>query len=267
MFTKQLRLLTFNLRTSLAEGDGPNYWKKRKDYVLETILDSKPDFAALQETSPDMWEDLEPHLGAWQIVKGWAEQGPKATGVGLLIRRPFRLHATGQFWLSDTPNVEESITFKHDWGPRIVLWAQIEGNPPYGLFYAMATHFDTNPESWLPTSKVALEQINQIAGYSHPTWLMGDFNCPGGCPAWQHLADDYFEDAWLKTGQGEEGTYTYHKFSGKNETHEGRIDWILYRCNGHHPWKATSCTIDRRNKNGFYPSDHFPVSATYELIE
>jgi endonuclease/exonuclease/phosphatase family metal-dependent hydrolase len=124
----------------------------------------------------------------------------------------------------------------------------------------MTTHFDTNPASWLPASQVALEQINRQAG-QNSVWLMGDFNCPGSCPAWNHLIQGGFQDAWRQTGHGEEGIFTLHKFSGQDLTQEGRIDWILHRG----PWQAQSCVIDRRNKNGFYPSDHFPVSAVYEL--
>jgi len=256
-----LRFLTFNLRTWLAMGDGPNHWTKRRDDVLATILDSKPDFAALQEMSPPMWGDLEPHLDSWQLVKGWAEGGPRATGLGLLIRKDYQLHATGQFWLSDTPHLAESISFTHDWGPRIVLWAQVEGPYPQGVYYVMATHFDTNSASSLPAGRVAVEQINKIAGQDRPVWLMGDFNSAGGSQTWDFFMENGFRDAWRQTGQSEKGNFTFHQFSGQDVAHKGRIDWILHRG----PWVAWSCKIDRRHKKGFYPSDHFPFSAVYKL--
>ncbi len=256
-----LRFLTFNLRTSHALGDGPNLWRERREFVLETILENDPDIAALQEMSPAMWEDLESGLAPWTIVKGWAETGPKMNGNGLLVRKGlFQVRATGQFWLSDTPFVPQSVTFPHDWGPRIVLWAQVEGPAPYGSFYAAATHFDTNPASSLPASRVALEQLDRLPGNS-PLWLMGDFNCAGGCPAWEHFRQGGFQDAWRQTGQGEEDVFTFHKFTGKDLSGYGRIDWILHRG----PWKAQACGLDRRNRDGFYPSDHFPVRAEYSL--
>ena len=55
------------------------------------------------------------------------------------------------------------------------------------------------------------------------------------------------------------GDGTFHGFSG--EATRGRIDWIL--ANREFPGLAAG--ISRHQKNGRYPSDHFPVWATYFL--
>ena len=270
-----MRILTFNLRTSYARGDGADHWERRKEIAAQTILDIDPDICGLQEMDPGMWADLEPPLNPWRVIKGMAQSGSHENGNGLLIRKSaYQVEASGQFWLSDTPDFE-SITFKHDWGPRIVLWARISGKPsPKGRgegegrlreagrsnpFIIAVTHFDTNPESWLPASRVCLRELGKIAG-EPPLFLMGDFNSPAGSPAWKTLERSGFRDAWteLKKPEGA-GIFTFHSFRGEDKNADGRIDWILHRG----PWKAESSAIDKRNREGAYPSDHFPVYADY----
>ena len=202
-----MRILTFNLRTSYAYGDGVNHWEKRKEACAETILNIRPDLAGLQEVDPTMWRTLEPALSDWHVLKGTAQTGDHENGNGLLVRKgSFEVLDSGRFWLSDTPGLE-SISFKQDWGPRILLWARL------GSFIVAVTHFDTNQECWLPSARVVLEQLGRIAGGT-PVFLMGDFNTRGGGPAWSEFQKAGFRDAWIETGGGED-VFTYHEFTGR----------------------------------------------------
>ena len=45
------------------------------------------------------------------------------------------------------------------------------------------------------------------------------------------------------------------------ECSDRRIDWILYRGS----WRVLETETVTRSRDGRYPSDHFPVLATFEI--
>ena len=54
---------------------------------------------------------------------------------------------------------------------------------------------------------------------------------------------------------------TFNAFQGQTDSE--KIDVVF--ANRH--WKTVAATIDRTNREGRFPSDHFPVTATLELEE
>jgi endonuclease/exonuclease/phosphatase family metal-dependent hydrolase len=66
-------------------------------------------------------------------------------------------------------------------------------------------------------------------------------------------------DAWTSTDKrtGPEGTFNGFKGASTGP----RIDWILFRG----PLRVLEAETVTRNDKGRYPSDHFPVSASFEL--
>ena len=56
-----------------------------------------------------------------------------------------------------------------------------------------------------------------------------------------------------------QGEGTFHGFTG--EATRGRIDWILVTDD----FQGVDAGIDRTQDNGRYPSDHYPVWATFRL--
>ncbi len=66
-------------------------------------------------------------------------------------------------------------------------------------------------------------------------------------------------DPWEALGITEEGTF--HGFTGV-ATGDRRIDWILYNSG----FEPLSASVMHYENEGHYPSDHFPVEATFRGI-
>jgi endonuclease/exonuclease/phosphatase family metal-dependent hydrolase len=91
-----------------------------------------------------------------------------------------------------------------------------------------------------------------------PLFLTGDFNAPVGGEVYAQLTET-LADAWITASErvGPEGTFHgFGRFKGTR-----RLDWILHRNAGR---TLTAETITN-TANGQYPSDHYPVCATFLL--
>jgi endonuclease/exonuclease/phosphatase family metal-dependent hydrolase len=110
------------------------------------------------------------------------------------------------------------------------------------------------------SADVLRERIGALVG-DHAVIVMGDFNAVAGSLPHATLTDVTagLADSWARAGEQERrrDPGTFHGFTG--EPGRGRIDWILsspgLRC--------VDAGIDRSSRGGRYPSDHFPVWATF----
>jgi endonuclease/exonuclease/phosphatase family metal-dependent hydrolase len=104
----------------------------------------------------------------------------------------------------------------------------------------------------------------QLSSYDNdiPTILMGDFNATpeSSCYRWL-TGDEVDEVSGLDFSETFKMPYpsTLHRFTGKPAG--GYIDWILYRG----PVRLRGCDAVQEPVDGIYPSDHFPVTATFEV--
>ena len=93
--------------------------------------------------------------------------------------------------------------------------------------------------------------------------MLGDFNMKIDNPAMRYLCSSGYlkmKDAWRSLYPfTEKGTGTSHNFFGG--INGPRIDHIPV-CQDS---TALEIKIDRYNKNGKYPSDHFPVIARIQI--
>jgi endonuclease/exonuclease/phosphatase family metal-dependent hydrolase len=108
--------------------------------------------------------------------------------------------------------------------------------------------------------------IDQKRGGSElPVIVTGDFNSSEDTPQYNTLLGEqdsanHLIDAYRETHPDRKADEaSFHAFKG---TRKGsRIDWIL-----HSPqWTARAAAIDHTQKDGHFPSDHFPVTAELEL--
>ena len=116
----------------------------------------------------------------------------------------------------------------------------------------------------IPARSAAL-CVERLGGLEGPVFLPGDFNESPDDLSWRVLtgADEWqgqrgdFVDAWKALDLPERGTF--HGFDGTATS--ARIDWVLARGDAT-PTAAKAVTT---SFDGRYPSDHFPVTATYVL--
>ena len=96
-----------------------------------------------------------------------------------------------------------------------------------------------------------------------PVLVTGDFNALAGSPEMRVLLEDgpdgpLLRDTLPAARPAAEGG-TFHAFRGT--TDRGPIDFVL----ADDAWEVTAARIVRDERDGRYPSDHFPVSAVVRL--
>jgi len=176
----------------------------------------------------------------------------------------------GHFWLSETPQTAGSKSWDTSL-PRMVTWVKLrdrrqEAAAP--IFY-LNTHFDhRGPQARLHSAQLIRERIEAL-GRGCAIIVTGDFNAGEGSPPYKALFAAEGERAspvidCYRTMHRErapnEGTATGFKASA---TSGSRIDWI--GCS--RDWQVISAQIDRAERDGRTPSDHFPVEVVLRRLE
>ena len=285
-----LRILTFNLRTGTCERGTPDAWKERRDDCIALMAAGGYDFIGAQEVQwrpeePDCDQagDLERGLAPAYGMLGRSREAKPDLGEGapILYRRdrwePDE-EAQGTLWLSETPDVPDSRSWDSQC-TRAMTWArfhELAGGARTGRTVLFAnTHFDYIFEhTMLLQAAVADRLLAERARPGETVFLTGDFNAYERSWPILHLVGEPvpylaalpaaplpLRDAWREVHPGEPDARTYHAWEGW--TNDNRIDYILYAGGGVRP---VASEIDRTLRpNGRFPSDHYPVSATFEL--
>ncbi|MBM3785767.1 MAG: endonuclease/exonuclease/phosphatase family protein [Acidobacteria bacterium] len=252
----ELRVMTFNVRYPNPK-DGEDAWEKRRDLLVETIKKAKPDLMGTQELFHEQGEFIVGQLPeyAWFGVSRRGNKEDEHMGVFYLVSR-LKPVDTGTFWLSETPDRPGSMS----WGvtlPRIVTWAIFEDLQTKRRFSYYNTHFAHRKEDDEARRKSA-ELIASRMPKDGSFIITGDFNSPYNSDAYKKLVPPMIDVMSVaKEKDGPQGTF--HGFTGTPG--KDRIDWVLFRA----PWRVKKVDVLTRNRNGRYPSDHFPVLAIFTL--
>jgi endonuclease/exonuclease/phosphatase family metal-dependent hydrolase len=254
---QNLNVMTFNVRLPVA-ADGPNRWEARRDLMASVIREAHPDVFGTQELFRSQGDDLVARLPEYTWFGRGRYGDDSDEHMGVFYRRDrLQVLESGNFWLSDTPDVAGSITWGHPL-PRMVTWALFKRIADGKRFYYFNTHLPYRDEDEPARVKGGKEILARLKTLPKdvPVILTGDFNTGPESLVHQTLTS-VLQDAWLTAPQksGPEGTF--HAFTGKPEK---RIDWIMFR-----GVKANSVRVITTSKDGGYPSDHFPVDATLTL--
>jgi len=252
-----LCVMTYNLR--YASPSGPHAWPRRRPLVVETIRRTDPDVLGTQEGLYPQLKELASDLPEYEWIGLGRDGGSRGEFMAVFYRRArFEPLAFDHFWLSDTPDRIGSAT----WGNRnrrMVTWVRFLDRFTGREFYFWNTHLDHEVQAAREKGAALIRERVAALPEPLPVLLVGDFNAAAGDnPAYDILTrDGFFTDAWavarLREGEGL-GT-----FNGFERVPEGgpRIDWILVRG----PVLVERIRIDPWQKDGRFPSDHFPVAA------
>ncbi len=251
-----LRVMTFNVRLPLAS-DGPERWEARRDLLVQTIREQHPDVIGTQE----LYKQQGDYIVAMLPDYAWFGMGRKGGDgdehMGVFYRRDkLRVLDSGDFWLSDTPEVPGSMT----WGnifPRMVTWARFQRKDDGRSFILFDTHLPYRKQDSAIREQCAALLLKRIEALPPdvPFVLTGDFNTTPASSVHAMLTR-HLQDAWLVARHRSGPAKTFHAFTGKPDQ---RIDWILVR--GFHVEAVRTVTT---HQGGLYPSDHFPVLADLE---
>lgn len=256
-YAQPLRVMTFNIRLPIAS-DGVNDWDARRDLVVQMLRAEDPDVIGTQELFKRQGDELVASLPRFAWLGVDRHGGDEDEHMGVFYRKDrLRVRESGHFWLSDTPEVPGSRT----WGniyPRMVTWARFERLADRATFVLYNTHLpyrDEDEPVRIRCAELIQARLDRLPR-NERVILTGDFNAPPESRV-HTLLSAHLADAWTAASRRSGPEATFHDFTGKPQR---RIDWILFR-----GLTATSAKTVTTQRDGRYPSDHFPVIAEFEL--
>lgn len=259
-----LGVMSYNIRYA-NPGDGEDRWEKRREQVYQLIREHDPDVIGLQEALRPQLDDLGKALPAYAEIGVGRDDGKvKGEYAAILYRHErFKVVDSGTFWFSDTPNVPGS----KGWGNnviRICTWARLRERNGQGEFWLFNVHLDheSQPSREKSTDLLARRVLERSPKL--PVVVTGDFNAGEQNAAVLKMQDREkgagLLDSFRVVHPDEKQAGTFNDFGHAKGTTE-KIDHIFVG----QPAKVLDAGIDRRSKEGRFPSDHFAVWANLEL--
>lgn len=267
-----IRVMSFNVRYGTAK-DGANAWPHRRDMVFDVIRDHQPDVIGMQEVLKGQLDQLLRALPEYKSLGVGRRDGIAIGEFAPILYRVdrFEVLEQGGFWLSDTPTVPGSTS----WGntiPRICTWAHLRDRRTGRSFYFYDTHLDhRSPPSQQRSAEMIAMRIDQHPNPSDPVILVGDFNAAEDTTTIRYLkgeVDRAYEttkhpppspqlrDTFRVVYPDAIAVGTFNGFRGDRS--RAKIDYVLVSDG----IEVLSAAIIHASKDGRYPSDHFPVTAT-----
>lgn len=250
-----LRVMTFNVRVPVDTN--MNAWVNRRDLLVQVIKAQHPDVLGTQELTEEQGKYIAAHLPGYAWFGQGRDGGTQGEHMGVFYRTErLQLLRSGDFWLSDTPDVPGSKSWGQPY-PRMVTWARFRLRHGGGTFDYFNTHFPYRSED-VRARMLSAEEILQRIGKLPPSArviLAGDFNAGPDSPVYAKLTGS-LHDAWAVATSRAGPAKTFHNFTGNPDR---RIDWILTR-----GFKTRVVRAITTHDGARYPSDHFPVVA--ELV-
>lgn len=257
-----VRVMTFNIRYDNPR-DGENSWENRKEFACDIVRDYAPDVLGLQEANRHQLDVFRASLPEYAEVGIGRDGGRQGEYAPILYRsNRFDLVASGTFWLSETPTKPS-----RDWDSscrRICTWAQLTDNTSKRSFYVYNTHLDHKSQM---AREKGIQLIMAHAGQRKPRdpfIITGDLNAGEDNPVIAFLKSagkpeskrDLLVDSFRVAHPDETIVGTGHGFKGNVDGR--KADYIFVTPDTH----TLEAAIVTTSRDGRYPSDHFPVTAT-----
>lgn len=288
--TEPIEVLSINVRLSTAN-DGDNAWAKRRDAMMDVVKTRNYDFIGGQEVVIHPNEELNQnafmskHLPNYGVLCRSREKSETLGESTPVFYRKDRWELddkdNGIYWLSDTPDVPGSVTWKGQSScPRIVTGGLFheknkDGKRTGFSVYFYSTHFDHVGEiARQKAADMILHKIAERKNAAIPAILVGDFNANETSPTIRFLKGETVVldgeekkppfallDSFRVVHPDEADVATYQAFKPHNPKN-GKIDYIFTTSN----LKAADAEIIRtKTPTGHFPSDHYPIRAVLNV--
>lgn len=252
-----MTVMSFNLRHALAP-DGKFAWPHRKDLLIDTIRQADPVLLGTQECREQQGTYILEKLPDYKMIG----RGRDANGGGEMAAIFYKWREmtpvdSGFFWLSETPDVPGSKSWDADL-TRIVTHAKFTHIASGKTIYYFNTHFD---HRGVEARKRSAEMLAaHVAALPKDAFVLvtGDFNEAGEeTEPWKIIAGTGLQDAWITAAERKGPVGTAQGFRAPEPNSRNRIDWIFTQGLS----RTVSCETVVNEKDGLYPSDHYPVVA------
>lgn len=267
------RVLSCNIRVALPDDEAKGVgWPQRKDLCFDVIKKYSGSIICLQEVIKVQAGDFEkafpkfclfgfdgPYMDAHPEGYHWVAKNPI-----LFDATRYDLTAGGTYWLSETPLVAASKS----WGTaraRHANWVRLKDKRSGKEFRVINLHLDhVSDEAKIGQTRLVLQESDQYQDH-FPQILVGDFNSKMTSDVYAAVKQHGWTDSYAAIHGEKDPGYTAHAFEGthyeRGKLKGGKIDFVF--CKG--AIKPMASTIIKDHRDGFYPSDHYFLSADVEL--
>jgi len=246
-----LKVISFNVRTPADTAPGKR-WMDRREAMVTTIRQAHPAVMGTQELVKEQADYLASQLPDYRWFGEGRRGGDDDEHMGVFYdSKAVALEQSGNFWLSDTPDVAGSIS----WGnlfPRMVTWGLFRRMEDGRRFYLFNTHLpyrDEGEPSRVRGAQAIVAHLKTLPA-DIPVVVTGDFNSEPGRPTYTALTAA-LKDARTQVAAPRGPKNTFHDFTGKATT---ELDWVLVRGFTARDFETVDARVD-----GILPSDHFPL--------
>ena len=257
---QELTVMSYNIRYA-SPNDGPNLWQNRKEEMIQTLLEIKPNLIGLQEVVHLQLIDLTRGMKDYSYVGVGREDGKtKGEYSPILYRKEdLKLLDSDTFWLSETPN---QISVGWDAAlERVCTYARFLHLKTGKEFWLFNTHFDhVGVYARVQATRLILSKIKLLNKDKLAVIITGDFNLePEEKPI--KILQAAFEDVQHKLSVNAANHGTFTGFYVENYG-DRRIDYIFQ--NGFELLKADHLWL--KTTNDLWLSDHHPVISELVFI-
>ena len=174
-----MKVMTYNVRYSAGDANSPdNNWEARRDDLANLVESETPDVAGFQEVLPGQRKWLEARFPGYAFV-GDGRNADRVNGEASPIafkKDRFEPVKSGTFWLSETPDVPGSKSWKAAL-PRICSYAVLKDRATGKTFAFANTHTDHKSEEAREKGMLlVIERMKEFSGGA-PVVFVGDHNC------------------------------------------------------------------------------------------
>jgi endonuclease/exonuclease/phosphatase family metal-dependent hydrolase len=220
-----------------------------------------PDLIGVQEALHPQLEYILRALPGYEMVGVGRDDGVRAGEYACILYRSaaLTLNRSDTFWFSDTPERVASAS----WGnrvTRICTWAQFI-TPEGRAIYHYNVHLDHESQPSRERSVALLLARMAVRDPKAPVLVTGDFNAGETNPALIAMREgNLYRDTFrvAHPSAAPVGTFTGFKYG---EVGGEKIDYVFATPE----WEVLEAAIVRSERDGRYPSDHFPVTAVVRL--
>ncbi len=255
-----VKVMSYNIRLD-TKVDGVNQWGNRIDKVSQLIKQNNPDLLGVQEALHNQMMDLKSNLPEYDFVGVGRDDGKEKGEYSAIFykRDRFDVIQTKTFWLSETPEVPGS----KGWDAaitRVVTYAILKNKSTGKSFAYFNTHFDhIGKEARKNSAKLIKSQVAKIASKKTPVIVSGDFNSEPTDEPYKTMIDGTVVKLFDSRPVSDlTGTACGFEVSAqKCKT----IDYLFYSTH----WKTEGYEVIQDLDGKYYPSDHLPVIALFNL--
>ena len=269
-----IKVVSFNVKRDMAFNiHKENRWERRRQLVSDVIRASGASIIGVQELLPEMKLDVQRLLSQEYSVFGngrfFGVRPEDDEHSDIIVKNDdAQVRFCKTFWLSKDPEKNGSRAYFSVF-PRICTVVEVTLKDTGRRIRVFNTHFDHICS--FARNLGAQIILKYMDAYNQreplPTILMGDLNARPGSRAVKILKENLHDYSTVHLNDvysffDPDAIYnTFHNFSGKQKHGRGPIDYIFVSDD----FEVVESHIWAEDRDGRYPSDHYPLVATLRL--